>query len=63
MSKKLGIITLAMAILVGAMGLKTIVTANASGNTGLFAANGGAPLPLPIKQKPPTQSASSKPNN
>ena len=52
-----------MAILVGAMGLKTIVTANASGNTGLFAANGGAPLPLPIKQKPPTQSASSKPNN
>jgi hypothetical protein len=63
MSKKLGIFTLAMAILVGAMGLKTVVTAGSNGKAGMFAANGGAPVPAPIKQKPPTQSASSKPNN
>jgi hypothetical protein len=42
MSRKLGAITLAMAILVGAMGLKTILTAGAGT---VLTANGPAPMP------------------
>ena len=53
MSKKLGMIVFALVILTGAMGLKTAVLAN-SNVTGMVAANGGAPVPAPIKQKPPT---------
>ncbi len=43
MSRKLAVVLLAMLILVGAMGLKTIVTAHGDGS--VMMANGGAPVP------------------
>ena len=43
MSRKLGVLVLAMGILVGAMGLKTMVTANAKG--AVIMANGVSPVP------------------
>jgi hypothetical protein len=50
MSRKLGTLVLAMGILAGAMGLKTVLTAHANG-TVLMMANNPAPFP-DIKQKP-----------
>lgn len=46
MSRKLGVLVLAMGILVGAMGLKTMVKAKAM--TSVMMANGVSPVP-PIK--------------
>jgi hypothetical protein len=49
MSRKLGAIALAMAILVGAMSLKSVVT---SGSGTVLTANGPAPIPtkkFPVK--------------
>lgn len=46
MSRKLGALALAMGILVGAMGLKTVLTAHAKG---VLTANGPAPMPTPRK--------------
>ena len=43
MSRKLTVVLLVMLTLTGAMGLKTIVTANSSG--AVLMANGGAPVP------------------
>jgi hypothetical protein len=43
MSKKLVVVALAMLVLVGAMGLKTVVAG--SGNGAVLMANGGAPAP------------------
>lgn len=43
MSRKLAVVLLVMLVLTGAMGLKTIVTAHASGP--VLMANGGAPVP------------------
>lgn len=43
MSKKLTVVFLTMLVLVGAMGLKTIVTAHGDGT--VIMANGGAPAP------------------
>jgi hypothetical protein len=43
MSRKLAVVSLAMLILVGAMGLKTIVTAHGDGS--VIMANGAAPAP------------------
>ena len=51
MSRKLGVLVLAMGILVGAMGLKTMVSANAK--TAVMMANGVSPVPPPIKDPPP----------
>jgi hypothetical protein len=51
MSRKLGTLALAMGILVGAMGLKTVLTANTKGT--VLMANNPAPVPPPIKPKPP----------
>ena len=48
MSRKLGAIALAMAILVGAMSLKSVVT---SGSGAVLTANG--PAPMPTKKFPP----------
>jgi hypothetical protein len=54
MSRKLGALAIAMAILVGSMGLKTIL---AGGNsTTVVAANGPAPMPIP--PPPPTPKTS-----
>jgi hypothetical protein len=47
MSRRLGALVLAMGILVGAMGIKTVLTARATGQTIL--ANGPAPLP-PLRE-------------
>jgi hypothetical protein len=54
MSRKLGAVALALGILVGAMGLKTLVMAR--GKAAVVLANGVSPAPL-IKQtpKPPSQ--------
>jgi hypothetical protein len=52
MSRKLGVLVLAMGILAGAMGLKTIVSAHAK--AAVMMANGVSPLP-PIKQPPPSK--------
>jgi hypothetical protein len=49
MSRKLGTLVLAMGILVGAMGLKTVLTANTKGT--VLMANNPAPFP-DIRQKP-----------
>lgn len=49
MSRKLGVVVLAMGILVGAMGLKTVVTAKAKG--AVIMANGVSPVP-PITPPP-----------
>jgi hypothetical protein len=43
MSRKLAVISLSMLVLVGAMGLKTVVTAHSDGT--VFTANGSAPPP------------------
>jgi len=43
MSRKLTILLLAMLVLVGAMGLKTVVMAHSDG--AVMMANGGAPVP------------------
>lgn len=43
MSRKLAVVFLAMLVLVGAMGLKTVVTAHGDGSS--IMANGSAPLP------------------
>ena len=53
MSRKLGALVLAMGILVGAMGIKTALSANAQGT--VMMANGPDPLPFPPKQPPPKQ--------
>jgi hypothetical protein len=45
MSRKLTVVLLAMLILVGAMSLKTVVTAQAHDNGAVIMANGGAPVP------------------
>jgi hypothetical protein len=45
MSRKLGALVLAMGILVGAMGIKTVLSAKMTGTT--MMANGPAPLPIP----------------
>lgn len=50
MSRKLGVLVLAMGILAGAMGLKTIVSAHAK--TAVMMANGCSPVPPPIKDPP-----------
>jgi len=50
MSRKLGAVALALGILVGAMELKTLVTAKTHG--AVITANGIAPLPL-YPQRPP----------
>ena len=52
MSRKLGVLVLAMGILVGAMGLKAVVTAKVKGT--VIMANGSSPVP-PIKQPPPSK--------
>jgi hypothetical protein len=53
MSRKLGAVALALGILVGAMGLKTVVTAKAKG--AFVMANGVSPVPPIIQpgQNPP----------
>jgi hypothetical protein len=43
MSRKLAVISLSMLVLVGAMGLKTVVAAHSDGT--VFTANGSAPPP------------------
>jgi hypothetical protein len=43
MSRKLAVVFLAMLVLVGAMGLKTVVAAHGDGNS--IMANGSSPLP------------------
>jgi hypothetical protein len=43
MSRKLTVVLLAMLVLVGAMGLKTVVVTHGDGST--IMANGSAPLP------------------
>jgi hypothetical protein len=48
MSRRLSAITLAMGILVGAMGLKTVVMSHAKGS--VLVANG--PAPTPTRPKP-----------
>jgi hypothetical protein len=48
MSRKLTVVLLAMLILVGAMGLKTVVVTHGDGS--VILANGGAPMP-PIPWK------------
>jgi hypothetical protein len=57
MSRKLGAIALAMAILVGAMGLKSVV---ASSSGAVLTANGPAPVPTknPWPKKSVVQQAS-----
>jgi len=52
MSRKLGALVLAMGILVGAMGLKTLVASK--GNAAVMMANGVSPAPIPT-QKPPVK--------
>jgi hypothetical protein len=47
MSRKLAVLFLAMLILAGAMGLKTIVAGHNDGT--VMMANGGAPVPMPKK--------------
>lgn len=44
MSRKLAVVFLAMLVLVGAMGLKTVVTAHGDGT--LIMANGSSPVPV-----------------
>jgi hypothetical protein len=51
MSRKLGALVLAMGILVGAMGIKTVLSAKMTGQT--MMANGPAPWPIPPPQQPP----------
>jgi len=46
MSRKLTALLLAMLILAGAMGLKTVVAAHSNGT--VMMANGGAPFPPPV---------------
>ena len=46
MSRKLTSVLLAMLILAGAMGLKTVVAAHSNGT--VMMANGGAPFPPPV---------------
>jgi hypothetical protein len=45
MSRKLGALVLAMGILVGAMGIKTVLSSNSKGS--VMMANGPAPIPWP----------------
>ena len=52
MSRKLGAIALSMAILVGAMALKSAVT---SSSGPVMIANGPAPVPAPKKPLPPVR--------
>jgi hypothetical protein len=50
MSRKMAVLFLAMLVLAGAMGLKTVVTGHNDGT--VMMANGGAPLPtMPWKVK------------
>ena len=44
MSRKLAVVFLAMLVLVGAMGLKTVVAAHTDGST--IMANGASPVPI-----------------
>ena len=58
MSRKLTALLLAMLILAGAMGLKTVVAAHNNGT--VMMANGGAPFPPPVANggapfPPPTE--------
>ena len=55
MSRKLGALVLAMGILVGAMGIKTLLSAKMTGQT--MMANGPAPVPEPRypPKQPPAQ--------
>jgi hypothetical protein len=50
MSRKLAVVFLTLLVLVGAMGLKTLVTTHGSGS--VLIANGSAPRPTPL---PPGQ--------
>ena len=50
MSRKMGALVLAMGILVGAMGIKTILSANTKGMN--LTANGPAPPPPPRYPQP-----------
>jgi hypothetical protein len=62
MSRKAAVVLLAMIVLVGAMGLKTVVTAHDSG--AVMMANGGAPfptIPLPGDPAPKPKSAAPVP--
>jgi acyl CoA:acetate/3-ketoacid CoA transferase alpha subunit len=52
MSRKLGALVLAMGILAGAMGIKTVLTAKMTGGT--MMANGPAPPPAPRYPPPKT---------
>jgi hypothetical protein len=52
MSRKLGALALSLGILVGAMGLKTLVTAHST--SAVIMANGVSPVP-PIKNLPPAK--------
>jgi hypothetical protein len=45
MSRKLAVLFLAMLVLAGAMGLKTVVAGHNDGT--VMMANGGAPVPIP----------------
>jgi hypothetical protein len=47
MSRKLAVLFLAMLVLAGAMGLKTVVAGHNDGT--VMMANGGAPVPIPKK--------------
>jgi hypothetical protein len=50
MSRKLGVLVLAMGILVGAMGLKSALTTHAKG--AVLTASGVSPVPPPPKNGP-----------
>jgi len=51
MSRKLGAVALALGILVGAMGLKTMIAAHT--NSAVVMANGSSPLPTGGGGQPP----------
>ncbi len=57
MSRKLGAVALAMAVLVGAMGMKSVFTANAGA---VLTANG--PAPMPTKNPWPKKTVTQKPS-
>ena len=54
MSRKLGALVLALGILAGAMGIKTVLSSNSKGTT--MKANGPAPLPIPPPKQTTAQS-------
>jgi hypothetical protein len=53
MSRKLGALALALGILVGAMGLKTLVSAKS--NAAVVLANGVSPVPIHLPPPPPSK--------